>query len=178
MAWSLSRSAGGSVGMLVSLGLMALALLVVSLVTGWAGGIGWSLVLLGSEYLLPDFFRGGSLEVWVPMVAVGFLLIAELAWWSWELGLPSLDEPTIYLRRAVLTLGVGLISVVLGAVVLAAGSLVTVAGLSMRAVGTAAMVALLTVVAVLALRGSNALATIRGRRPPASLGKRHVRRPD
>jgi len=178
MTWSLSRSAGGSPGILVSLGLMALALLVVSLVTGWAGGIGWSLGLLGSEYLLPIVVRGGSLDVWVPMVAAGLLLIAELGWWSWELGLPSVDEPTIYLRRAVLTLGVGFISVVLGAAVLAAASLVTVAGLPMRAVGTAAMVALLTLVAVLALRGSNALATIRGRRPPASLVKRNVRRPN
>jgi len=165
MAWSLSRSAGGWSGILVSLGMTALAPLVISLVTGWPGGIGWSLAVLGAEYLLPIFFRAGSLDVWAPMVAVGFLLIAELGWWSWELRLPSLDEPAIYIRRALLTVGVGLIAVVFGAALLGAASLVTFAGLPMQTVGTVAMVALLSLVAVLALRGSNALATIRPKRP-------------
>lgn len=165
MAWSLSQSAGGWSGMLIGLGIVALAFLVISLVTGWAGGIGWSLALLGAEYLLPVFFSDGSPDVWAPIVALGFLLIAELGWWSWELRLASLDEPAIYVRGALLTLSVGLISALLGAALLGTASLVTFAGLPMRAIGTAAMVALVSLVAVLTLRGSNALATIRPRRP-------------
>ena len=151
--------------MLISLGIAALALLVISLVTGWAGGIGWSLALLGAEYLLPVFFNGGSPDAWAPIVALGFLLIADLGWWSWELRLASLDEPSIYVRGALLTLGVGLIAALLGAALLGAASLITFAGLPMRAIGTAAMVALLSLVAVLALRDSNTVATIRPRRP-------------
>jgi len=165
MAWSLSRSADGWSGLLVSLGLTALTFLVISLVTGWAGGIGWSLALLGAEYLLPVFFRGGSPDVWAPIVALGFLLIAELGWWSWELRLASLDEPAIYVRGALLTLSVGLVSALISAALLGTASLVTFAGLPMRVIGTGAMVALVSLVAVLALRGSNALATIRPRRP-------------
>lgn len=163
MAWSVSRSAAGSRALVV-FGLTALALLVISLVAGWAGGIGWSVALLGAEYLL-QIFSGGSLDIPAPLVAVGFFLIAELGWWSWELTVPSVDELAIYVHRALLIGFVALVSLVLGTALLAVAPLSTYAGLPTQAIGTAAMVTLFALVAVLALRNSNALATIRPKRP-------------
>lgn len=129
---------------------MGLILLGVALVAGEGWAVVAAIGLFGLEYAF--WFRSGTAMALVPLVAIGLLLVAELAFWSLDLRVRSTDERQVLLRRAgrlaLAAAGGGLLSslIILSAQAPVAGSSALTAG------GAAAAVALLAILALLGWR--------------------------
>jgi hypothetical protein len=81
---------------LLALGLGALALLLLGfgLLVRWAGALGCGLAVLGAEYAVLFAAEGATLDRLAPVYAVGFLFVAEVAFWSIERRVPAWSEAT------------------------------------------------------------------------------------
>ncbi|MER3486142.1 MAG: hypothetical protein C4345_09400, partial [Chloroflexota bacterium] len=62
---------------LLALGGGATALLGAVLVLGWAGGIPWALGILGGEFIVSVYARGGALDLTAAVYGPALLLTAE-----------------------------------------------------------------------------------------------------
>lgn len=135
-----------------SLGGIALALLSVSLLAAWAGGIPWTLVLLASAYVGELALRrgDGSVDASAPLVAAALLLLAELAYWSLELRAAGRAETRLLLRRLAALAALAFGAVLLGMVVLVVTALPFGGGAAWHAVGVAAAAGALAILARLA----------------------------
>jgi hypothetical protein len=109
----------------------------------------WALVLLGAEYALWLELGTHALDQRAPIVGGGLLLTAELAFDSLEPEVGRLEATTV-LSRAITLVGVTLAAIGVGAVVLAAASIPLTGGVALTAVGAAAAVLVLAVMARLA----------------------------
>ena len=105
---------------LLALGGGATTLLGAVLVLGRAGGIPWALVILGGEFIISLYVRGGALDLTAAVYGPALLLTAELAYWSLEQRTRSVEEPGLAWRRAratalliACTLSVGLLEAVI-----------------------------------------------------------------
>jgi hypothetical protein len=130
------------------LGAAAVLLLALSLAAALPALIPWPLVLLAAEYTWS--LGGGGIDQLSPLVAGGLLVIAELSYWSLELRGRTQDAERLTERRAGLIAALGIGSVALGGLVLAATSVRLASGIAADLVGVAAAVAALAVVATLA----------------------------
>jgi hypothetical protein len=132
----------------LALGAVALALLVAGLVISSAGTIGWALAALGTEYAVLFMAEGRSLDELAPVYAAGFLLVAEVAFWSIERRVSTWVEPGLLERRLAF-----LVSACTGAAVVAALVLVLAAagggGIGLDAAGAAAAVGMLALIVLL-----------------------------
>jgi hypothetical protein len=133
--------------LLYALGALALALLAGGLTGGWASPVSAGLALLGGEYAV--FFAAGpsGVDVWTPLYAAGFLLAAELSFWSLEHRVPAWADPAVLVRRLLV-----LAACCAGAAALAAATIVAAGasvggGLGLELAGIAAAVGALAVVA-------------------------------
>jgi hypothetical protein len=61
----------------------------------WAGALGCGLALLGGEYAVLFAAEGATLDRLTPVYAVGFLFVAEVAFWSIERRVPAWTEATV-----------------------------------------------------------------------------------
>jgi hypothetical protein len=98
--------------------------------------------------------EGRALDEAAPLYAAAFVLVAELAFWSLEPRVPAWTEPGLLLRRLAY-----IVLVCVGAVLLAGAVLVVAAGSSgggvaLEAIGVAASVGVLTLVALLVRRSA------------------------
>ena len=75
-------------------GALALVLLAFGLLVGWAGALGCGLAALGAEYAVLFAAEGATLDRLTPVYAVGFLFVAEVAFWSIERRVPAWSEAT------------------------------------------------------------------------------------
>ena len=128
---------------------VALVVLVAALATGWSRLVPAALVLLGSIYAAQLAVDDAPLDEASPVFAAGFLVTAELAFWSLEERERVQAEPGESLRHAafVAALGVGALFAAFGLLVLV--DAVRTGGLAVDVVGaTAAAAALLAVVLV------------------------------
>lgn len=108
------------------------------------------IALLGCEQAIRLATGPNELDGWIPMYAAGFLLAAELAWWSIEPRVAAWAEPEAAVRRlAVVAAACAGAAVLAGLVVLAAGTPVS-GGVGLELVGVVAATAALVVVAVVA----------------------------
>ncbi len=132
-----------------SLGVGALALLVVALAARWPSVIPWSIVALGASYGLELALRRDTvtIDAAAPVYGGGLLLLGELTYWSVELRGRQRAERPLLLRRtgALLLLAGG--STVVAALVLAVTSLSPAGGVVWHALGVAAAVAALALIA-------------------------------
>ena len=139
--------------LLYVLGGAGLASLAAGLTGGWSSPVGAGLALLGAEYAV--FFAAGpsGVDLWTPLYAAGFLLTAELAYWSLEPRVPAWAEAAVLVRRlAVLLACCAGAAAVAAAMIVAAGASVG-GGLGLELVGIAAAVGALMLVAAVARIG-------------------------
>jgi hypothetical protein len=78
----------------LGLGGLALVLLAFGLLVRWAGALGCGLAVLGAEYAVLFAAEGKTLDRLAPVYAVGFLFVAEVAFWSIERRVPAWSEAT------------------------------------------------------------------------------------
>jgi hypothetical protein len=76
------------------LAVLALALLAFGLVVRWPGALGFGLAALGAEYAVLFSAEGATLDRLAPLYAVGFMFVAETAFWSIERRVPAWSDPT------------------------------------------------------------------------------------
>jgi hypothetical protein len=97
-----------------------------------------------------EFAARGRVDPWTPLYAAGLLAVAELSYWSISRRLAIVEEPDVVLSRAGTLVGLCAAgAVVSGLVVVAAGSGAR-GGLALEAVGVAAAIALVGLLAALA----------------------------
>ncbi len=138
----------------LALGGMAMVLLAGGLAARSGAILGWALVALGAEYTVLFAAQGPALDELAPLYAGAFLLVAELAFWSIERRVPAWSAPGLVERRLA-----RLAVVSLGAIVLAAAVLVLAAasgggGVALEAIGVAAAIGALVLLALLVRRSA------------------------
>jgi hypothetical protein len=119
---------------------------------GRAWALPWALVFLGAAYAGSLFLPDRGVDRQAPLVAAGFLLLAELSYWALELRTPVSPEPGMLSRRAVVVATAGLGALVVASVAVVATAIPLGGGVLVDLVGVAAAVAALAVVARLAQR--------------------------
>jgi hypothetical protein len=148
--------AGRGRDLVAAAGVLGLGVLLASLAFARPSGVAWALVLLAGEY-------GGALaagedtsvDAAAPLYAGGLLVLAELAYWSLELRGRGREERRVAVRRLTAVTALAICSVVVGAVVVVVTAVPLGGGLVWDAVGVAAAVGTLAIVALLARRQSH-----------------------
>lgn len=85
----------------VALGFGALSLVFLfgGLVTRSPQAIGLALTALAGDYAVLFATKGSAIDEATPLYAAGFMLVAELAFWSLERRIPAWSEPGLLDRR-------------------------------------------------------------------------------
>ena len=136
--------------LLLALGAGGVLWLFGGLVLRWSAALAAGLASLGAEQAVRLSSGPSSVDAWTPVYAAGFLLAAELAWWSIEPRVAAWSEIEVVVRRAA-----AIAAVCAGGAVLA-GLIVVVAGaplhggVALELVGVAAATAAVAVVAAVA----------------------------
>jgi hypothetical protein len=146
-AATLPERGGGA----VALGLVGLALLAGGLVVARPVLVSAGIAGIGAAYVAGVGLGPDAIDRESPVVAAVFLLAAELAWWSLELRVSALPTPLL-VRRVLILAGATLGALVAGAIVLVTARVEPSGGLVLVALGAAAAVGALVIVAALAAR--------------------------
>jgi hypothetical protein len=147
-----TRGTHGVAGVLGSLGAVGVLVAAAAIVIGWEGLIAPALVLLAGEYVGSLYARGGGPDRWSLLVAVALLAFGELCAWSIQLRVKVAPE------RAVVAARVGSLAALLAgsaaaaALVFATAGLPRASGIEWSALGTAAAVGVLSLIAALSRR--------------------------
>ncbi|HEY8680197.1 MAG TPA: hypothetical protein VIN01_04015 [Candidatus Dormibacteraeota bacterium] len=147
-SWPIARD-GGFLLLLGSAGIFCLCL---GLLAFWVRGLAWGIALLGATFLLRVQLDPTTASAWTPVVAGALLLLAELGYWSFEVG-GSRGHGSAGARRRLLE--VLLLVVAAAAVcelVLDLGALLPVSGSWLLVLGVAAVTGLLAMMLRLARR--------------------------
>lgn len=108
-----------------------------------------ALALVGGAYAAALLLADGGVDGAAPLVAAGALLVAELAYWA--TAPRAVPAATLLLRRQLVTAGaLAVVSLCLGTLLLLVGGTSVRGGLPLEALGVAAAIAALAVVARLA----------------------------
>jgi peptidoglycan/LPS O-acetylase OafA/YrhL len=136
------------------LGVAGLAFVFLAVALGRAGLVTPGLVVLFAGYATSVVVRDSdSLDPAAPLVGGALLVVAELAYWSVELRGKQPEDRSVVVRRLATLAALTAAAVVVGAVVLATTTLPLGGGLVWNAVGVAAAVAALALIARLASAG-------------------------
>jgi hypothetical protein len=128
-------------------GCFALVLLLGGLLFRFPTAVPVAVVVLGAEYAAMLAVEDDVLDPRAPVLAAVLFAIAELGYWSLELRDAVADEPGTYLRRLGLLSGLTLAALALGELLLVAVDLGERGGIAIEAVGVAAAVGALAIVA-------------------------------
>lgn len=134
-AYAAAAEGAGAAGLLLLAAAVALRL---------AFLVPWAVAASAGGYLVGRT-GGAGVDLWSPLVGVGLLVAAELAYWSIEHDRRIRVELRVTLARALAVAGVAAAGGVAGLLVLSATSLDVGAGLLLAAVGVAAAVAAVAV---------------------------------
>lgn len=131
-------------GLAALAGIAGIALILVALLVAWGDGLvaGSGLLLVAYAISLAD--RGEAVDRAAPLVAVGLLAVVEFGSWSLELRDGAEERPLARLP-SVLLLFLG--AAAASTVVLTVGGVRTDAGLALWALGAAAAIGLLILIA-------------------------------
>jgi hypothetical protein len=128
---------------------LAVALLAFGAWRSWTGLIPFSVALVGGGWAASLLFEDAGVDGAAPLIAAGLLLATELAYWATAARAVPVDAALM--RRQLLTvLAVCGVSLCLGTLLLLVGGASVRGGLPLEAVGVAAAIAALAVVARLA----------------------------
>jgi hypothetical protein len=133
-----------------AVGLGAVLLLVLALVTRRAGILPWALVLAGAEYTAFLVIREGSIDGYAPIYGAGLLLVSELAYWGIERGVAATPGEGLTFRRATLVVCSCVAAGGIAGLILATAELSFHGGLWLEALGIAAAVGSIALLARLA----------------------------
>jgi len=124
--------------------------LVAAVVHGWAWLVPASITLVGGAYAAELAIDDATLDLAAPLVAVGLVLAAELAYWSLDERVRTTGDPGEGLRRAALVALGAAATLVLGAALLALVDEIRARGLALDLIGVLAAVAVVVTVVVAA----------------------------
>ena len=137
---------------LAGLGAAGIAWLCVGLAFRWSSALATGIVVLGAEQATRLALTSNGVDPWTPVYAIGFLLVAELAWWSIEPRVAAWADPFLTLWRlgaiALTCAGGGLLAAL---VVSAAGAPLS-GGVGLELVGVIAAAGAVALVAVASRR--------------------------
>jgi hypothetical protein len=142
---------------LVALGLAVAGVLlfVVGLVARSAGAVGLGLAVIGADYAVLFIAEGGALDRFTPAYAAGFMLVAELGFWSIESRIPAWSDPAVPEWRLARLVGACIGAAALAALTLVAGAAATgTGGLAVESLGVVAALGALVLITVLVGRRS------------------------
>ena len=125
-------------------------MLVAAVVHGWAWLIPASITLVGGAYAAELAIDDATLDLAAPLVAVGLVLAAELAYWSLDERNRATGDAGQALRRTALVALAAAGTLLLGGVLLALVDEVRARGLALDVLGVLAAAAVLITVAVIA----------------------------
>ena len=131
-------------------GVAGLALTALALIGRWPLLLPWGIVGVGASYTVFLSLHGATVDSWAPAVAAGIFAAAELGFWSVERD-RAWSEPAVLTRRVVFIALGALLTALVGAFLLVAVSGVS-GGIGYLALGVAAAVLTLVIVAVLTSR--------------------------
>ena len=138
------------VDLVAGVGAVGCAVAAVALAGRWPSVLPLGLAGVGSAYAVCLGFRSGGADARAPFVAAALFAAAELAYWSLE---PVRPQGGVRLvgRRITLLVAAALATALVGSLLLVAAA-GTSGGVALEAVGVAAAVAALAVIAVLVTR--------------------------
>jgi len=125
---------------------VAFVALVAALVQGWAWFVPTSIALVGGAYAAELAIDDAPLDLAAPVVAVGLLLAAELAYWSLDERNRTEGDPGQGLRRAALVALGAAGALVLASALLALVDEIRTRGLALDLIGVLAAVAVVATV--------------------------------
>ena len=134
-----------------ALGGLAALLLLASVAARSSALLPWAVAAAGAEYATFLVVRETTVDAAAPLYAAGLLVVAELAYWSLERGVPS-DGDALVGRRLSLVAAVALAAGGIGGMVLTIAELSVSGGLALELLGVAAAVGVLAIVGALARR--------------------------
>ena len=118
----------------------------------WSSPLAAGIAVLGAEQATRLALTSNGVDPWTPVYAIGFLLAAELAWWSIEPRVEAWADPFLTLWRlgavALVCAGGGF----LAALVVAAAGAPLQGGVGLELVGVIAATGALTLIAVVSRR--------------------------
>ena len=122
----------------------------VGLVARSPGALGLGLALVGADYAVLFVAEGGALDRFTPAYAAGFILVAELGFWSIESRIPAWSEPAVAEWRLARIAGACIGAAVLAALALVAAAAATgTGGLALESLGVVAVLGSLVLITVL-----------------------------
>jgi hypothetical protein len=135
--------------LIAGIGAAGCALFVLGLIGRWPSPLVLGLAGVGAAYAVFLGLRSGGVDANAPAVGAALFAAAELGFWSLERRLRA--ERVILVRRVLLIAAFALGTALVGSLILVA-SAETGGGLGLAALGVAAAVGLLALIAVLAAR--------------------------
>ncbi|HEY2938737.1 MAG TPA: hypothetical protein VGJ27_02910 [Gaiellaceae bacterium] len=136
--------------LLLGLGGVGVLALCLGLAARWSAALAFGVAVLGAEHAVRLATGASRVDPWTPLYAAGFLLAAELAWWSIEPRVPAWSEYGTTARRLGVIVAACAGGTVLSALVVLAAGAPLHGGLALELVGVVAATAALAVVAVVA----------------------------
>ncbi len=128
--------------------MVAFVALVVAVVLGWSPLVPVAVALVGGTYAVELSIDDAPLDVSVPVIALGLLLAAELAYWSVDERCRAPGDAGQGLRRAALVALGGVAAVVVAGGLLVLVDAVRTRGLALDLLGALAAAAVLAMVLV------------------------------
>jgi hypothetical protein len=128
--------------------IVAFLALVVAVVLGWSPLVPVAVALVGGTYAVELVIDDAPLDVSVPVIALGLLLAAELAYWALDERCRAPGDAGQGLRRATLVALGGVAAVVVAGGLLVLVDAVRTRGLALDLVGALAAAAVLATVLV------------------------------
>jgi hypothetical protein len=133
---------------------VAVGLLAVGLAARSGPVLGWGLAALGGEYAVLFAAQGGALDTFTPVYAAAFVLVAELAFWSIERRVPAWTESGLAEWRLARVAGASAGAAVVSGLVLVVAAASGGGGVALEAIGVAATIGALALVAALVRRSA------------------------
>jgi hypothetical protein len=120
-----------------------------------AGALGLGLAAIGADFAVLFVAEGASLDRFTPAYAAGFMLVAELGFWSIESRIPAWSEAAVAEWRLARIAGACIGAAGLSALVLVTASAATgTGGLALESLGVVAALAALVLITALVGRRS------------------------
>jgi hypothetical protein len=126
---------------------LSLALLLGGLASRSPQAIGLALTALAGDYAVLFATNGTAIDELTPAYAAGFVLVAELAFWSIERRIPAWSEPALLDRRLGYLVATCLGATMLAAVAVVAASVARGGGVWLEAAGVVAAIGAVALVA-------------------------------
>lgn len=148
-AYAAARAGGTGAAWVAIPGALALLVLALGVWRSWTGMVPFAVTLVAGGWAASLLLEDSGVDGAAPVIAAGLLLATELAYWA--SAARAVPPDAALLRRQVATVGVfAAVSLCLGTFLLIIGGASVRGGLPLEALGVAAAIAALAVVARLA----------------------------